>query len=312
MKKLFAKLSAVALLAALVVVPNSQAASIAVSATSGDANTLELTLGGLTGNIAVSDSFNITVKTLDDGSVVDISGATAVNGTDAAMTPSAFNTTGLNLVAAGVGSTPNKVITITDAGMFPTTEDYVVTLSVIAGTQNVSDFGATTVIKSTQNQVVVTATVEPTLTFVLDTNAVALGTLPIAADTYANDDGATAITPTVSTNAAGGVVVDMTSAGLKTATEEIGVTDIDGLIAQTAAADYYKVSTHATPNITDANDGLANAGGTDMLATQQVYTSAGAAVDGATVRVSVAARAASTTEAGNYTDTLTFSATATF
>ena len=311
MKKFISKLSAVALLAALVVIPTSQAASIAVSATSADANTLAITLTGLTGNIADTDDFNVTVKTLDDGTAVDISAATAIHGDDGSFAEAAFNTTGVNLTSDAAASTPSKVITITSAGSFPTTEDYVVTVSIIAGTQNIGDFGATTVIKSTQGQVAVTATVEPTLTFVLDTNSLALGTLPIAADTYANDGGASKINPTVSTNAAGGVVVAMASAGLATANEEIGVTDINAA-AQTAATDYYKVSTNATPNIVDANAGLTAVGGTDMLATQQVYTSGGAPVSAGTVAVTVAARADATTEAGNYADTLTFSATATF
>ncbi len=311
MKKLISKLSAVALLLAMVVAPTSQAASIAVSATSVDANTLAITLTGLAGNIADTDDFNVTVKTLDDGTAVDISTATAIHGDDGSFAEAAFNTTGVNLTADVAASTPSQVITITSAGDFPTTEDYVVTVSVIAGSQNIGDFGATTIIKSTQNQVAVTATVEPTLTFVQSTNTLALGALPIAADAYANDDGSAAITPTVNTNAAGGVVVAMASAGLATATEEIGVTDINAA-AQTVATDYYKVSTNANPNITDANDALANVGGIDMQATQQVYTSGGVPVAGGTVNVTVAARAAAATEAGAYTDTLTFSATATF
>lgn len=311
MKKLIAKLSAVALLAALVVVPTSQAASIAISATSVDDNTLAITLTGLTGNIANTDDFNVTVKALDNGAAVDVSAATAIHGDDGSFDEAAFNTTGVNLTADGVAGNPSKVITITSAGSFPTTDDYVVTVSVIAGTQNIGDFGATTVIKSTQNQVAVTATVEPILTFVLDTNSVALGTLPIAADDFANDDGSAAINPTVSTNAAGGVVVDMASAGLATAVAEIGVTDI-AAVPSTAATDYYKVSTNVAPDFTDTDDGLTGAGGTDMLATQQVYSSGNAPVSAGTVAVAIAARADATTEAGNYADTLTFSATATF
>ena len=49
-----------------------------------------------------------------------------------------------------------------------------------------------------------------------------------------------------------------------------------------------------------------------MATTQEVYNSGNAPVVNGTVDVAIGARAAADTEAGNYTDTLTFSATASF
>ncbi len=152
----------------------------------------------------------------------------------------------------------------------------------------------------------VTATVTPILTMALDATTLALGTLT----TSAYNSGSVNIT--VATNAVGGADVTMTSVGLKDTVvgKEIGVSDIDAT-AQTAATDYYKVTTNAAPVFADVNDALANAGGTDVLASQVVYNGTTvAAAD--TTKVTVGAKIAATTEAGTYSDTLTFTVVGSF
>lgn len=313
MKKLIAKISAVALLLAMVVTPKTQAAGVAITASLNAGRTaLTVTLpGGV--DLAIGDDITLKLATTSNGTAVDLSGAAqatalTVDGNDEfAQVTNAGDANG-NIVLTNLVANPaaGAAIVVTMPALATDTA-YTVTYR-----DNLGNFGSAMINTGTSNQVAVTATVEPTLTFTLDNNTVALGTLPIAADTYANDNGATNVGVAVATNAAGGVVVAMASTGLKTLNEEIGVTDIAGGVAQTAATDYYKVSTNVAPNFTDAGADITAAGGDDMEATQQVYTSGGNPIGNGTVDVAVAARAAATTEAGNYTDTLTFSATATF
>lgn len=189
----------------------------------------------------------------------------------------------------------------------PAAGNYGIVLTTSAG-----DLGGVVVPVGNANQVSVSATVDPILSFSLSPNALALGTLPTAANTYANDAGTSLITPTVNSNAEGGIVITMVSTGLKSGTKEIGITDIAGGVAPTTGTDYYKVSTNATPNLLDANGvDMTTAAGTDMLASQTVKSFATPVAAG-TVAVTVGARADVTTEAGSYTDTLTFIATPTF
>lgn len=168
-------------------------------------------------------------------------------------------------------------------------------------------FGSVTVDNGTYNDVTVSATVVPVLTMSLDTNTLALGTLTTAAYQSA------VVNVTTATNAVGGADVAMASVGLKDTVvgAEIGVTDIDAT-AQTAATDYYKVSTNAAPVLTDVNDALANAGGTDMVASQVVLNGTTPTDSSITTKVTVGSKIGATTEAGNYSDTLTFTVTGSF
>lgn len=282
MNKFISSLSAIALLAVIVIGPVSAAGIAVDSAVYAD--------GVGNGTITVTDAGkDYTADNIATWRVISGVGGAVANGTSAE-------------VVEASGS-----FVITAAALDALVADtYALSFSTVAG-----DFTAVIVVVGNDNQVSVSATVDPILTFALDANTLALGTLPTAADAYANDSGTTKINPTVSANAEGGIVVTMASTGLKSSTKEIGVTDIAGGVAPTTGTDYYKVSTNASPNITDANAGLSAAGGTDMLASQTVY-SVSTPVSGGTVAVTVAARAAATTEAGNYSDTLTFTATPTF
>ena len=311
MNKFISSLAAIALVITSVVISPVTAAGISFTIASANRQnfTLDLPAGV---DLEAGDVITLTLRTAANGTAVDLS---ANDVTAATLGAGAAETLTNNGDAAGT-------IVITEGGNDEAAGADLVFALTTALTDNTaytitysdtdSNFGAALINFGTANQVSVSATVDPILSFSLDTNTLALGSLPTAADTYANDTGTTKINPTVSSNAEGGIVVSMTSTGLKSATRESGVTDIAGGIAQTTATDYFKVSTNATPNITDANGAnIATAAGTDVLASQTVYSIATPVAAG-TVGVTVAARAAATTEAGNYADTLTFTATPTF
>ncbi len=169
-----------------------------------------------------------------------------------------------------------------------------------------------TVANGTQNKVNVSAVVLPILTMSLNSTALELWVLPTAVNTYATQS----VWVTTATNAQWGLVVAMASEWLKDTAinREIWVTDI-AANAQTAATDYYKVSTNAAASIVDANGAdLTTTAGTDMLATQNVVSWGAFAAphNATTTTVTIWARADTTTEAWNYSDVLTFTVTGTF
>ena len=327
MKKLLSILSAFALVLAFVVTP-VQAATITGSAARGDDNTLTITVTGLAGDISntAGDIFNVTVKTLDDGSAVDISGGSAVHGDNGTFGTAAFNTTGITLTASGNAGTPSKVITLTSAGSFTTAEDYVVVVEATAG-NNTDDVMVATVIASTQNQVTVTATVEPTLTMAVANTAIDFGTLNVTGNNATTTD--TEIT--LSTNATNGAVISATTVGADTgSTANVlgvsGETDtISALGAETDpaafndATEYFAAtltlnaptlgaSLAADNNFSNGDDGTADRANdvTGNLA------SVAGPTDSATLDVTYNAGITSITEAGNYSATITYAVTATF
>ncbi len=323
MNKFISSLAAVALLAMTVVVGPVEAAALTVISVDGASagtnltaagdsrirvlftNTTSLPSGG-TITLTFANGFDATGVVDTDVALTAAGGATVAGGGVAlSSVGSGTNnriviTTATAAIANGVAVTldfngPNK-INAPAAGIYQTTIN-----------TSVSDFGATFAYVGTANQVSVSATVDPVISFSLNSNAISLGTLPTAANTYASGS----VVSTVNSNAENSIVVTMASTGLKSATREIGVTDIAG-VAQTAGTDYYKISTNATPSIADANGAdMTTAAGTDIIASQTVYQVLAPVANGQ-VTVTVAARAAATTEAGNYTDTLTFVATPTF
>ena len=168
----------------------------------------------------------------------------------------------------------------------------------------------------TDTSVIVTATVEPILKMDFANTALDLGILSTTADTYT----AQTVAITTATNAKAGLVVAMSSVGLKDTTidREIWVTSLDAT-TDTTATDYYKVQSNATGNaqvLADANGAnLFDAAGIDMAATQNVVPNSGVYAlphNDTVTTVSIAARADTTTDAGNYSDTLVFSVTGTY
>lgn len=319
MKKIISLIAAVALVAATVVVSPAYAASIAVSAARVDDNTLTVTLTGLTGNIANTDVFNITVKTLDNATAVNISGSTAIHGDNGSFAESVYNVTGRTLTADGVAGAPSKVITLTSTGSFTTTEDYFVTVVVGSGsTQNALSFGAAIAIASTQNQVIVTATVEPILTFALGGNSVALGTLSASATANGSH------TMTASTNADSGYVITVSGNTLTHSNNTDVITAIGAGGASVIGTEQFGINLvdNATPNI-----GAAAAGGTGAAtgnfsiadtfafnagAANTIANSVTAPSGATTYTVSYIANIAALTDAGDYSTTLTYTITPTF
>lgn len=156
----------------------------------------------------------------------------------------------------------------------------------------------------TDNKVNVSAVVPPTLSMSLSTNTMALWTLTSSAYAQA------ATTVTTSTNANAWVTVVMASAWLASSVKEIWVTSIHANAA-TTWTDYYKVTTNGTPALSDWGVDITTGAGDDMEASQTVYSAAGP-ISAAATTVTVGAKISDTTEAWSYTDTLTFTATASF
>ena len=278
MKKLISKLSAVALLAALVVVPQSQAASI-------NGATAVVTNDG-----AIGETITVTSATnFPDGDEIASATVKNLDGTAAGAT---------TLTAGGDNADDDtSVLTIAGANLTDNTA-YILSFRTVSG-----DFGSMQIAVGTptNNQVAVTATVEPTLTFNLDSSNIALGVLNTS---YTDGN----VTYDVATNANSGVSVAMDSAGLTDGTNGIGVSNLAGTeVANT----FYKVSTHATPVFIDGGADLTTADGEDIGLTQTLYSVA-TPVSLSNQLVTVGAKITGVTPAGNYADTLTFSATATF
>lgn len=273
---------------------------------------------GLNGN-------TLTVSTSGGDIVID-SSATP-------FTPSATVVATVNGTTRVAAVTDNNTITITDAdgngGGTLDAGNYSISVVENANTPaNAADDVYFSVVYNTlaagtagSNQVLVTARVAPTLSLAIgngtDGNqAISFGTL--TPGSFAEDD----VQLTYASNAVNGVILTMTSGGLKDGAiqREIGVTDIntdDGAGANsenTAATDYYKVSTAggtAAVTFDTATNTLANAAGAQMLATQTlVSTSAPNATTNQ--MVTIGTQVASDTEAGNYSDTLTFTITGSF
>lgn len=153
--------------------------------------------------------------------------------------------------------------------------------------------------------ITVSATVASSLSLTASALTMALGALD---GTFAGNTAS--VTFTMSTNSLNGGQLDMTSGGLKSATREIGVTDIASGTPQTAAADYYKISTNAFPGFTTSSGAISDINGADMLATQNLYNGV-APITGTTQLVTVGAQIdTSFTDAGTYADSLVATLTA--
>jgi len=171
-------------------------------------------------------------------------------------------------------------------------------------------YGAVVVNTGTANQIVVTARVAPILTLAIDESLFAFGTLNTAA--YAT--GATSVH--LVTNAEDGAVVTVSSNGLvDTATSKaIGFTGgLTGIADTTANAPLfysYAVGTGADAAAVKA-DAVANLG-TNAMAKSLSAVIATVGSQNITKGFAIGAKIDAQTEAGNYSDTLTFSATANF
>lgn len=167
------------------------------------------------------------------------------------------------------------------------------------------------------DQVVVTATVDPTLTFALSANSVALGTLSSSAPSSGSH------TITAATNGSGGFVVSYNGATLTSGVNTISA--IGGTAAASSAGSEQfgiNLRDNATPNIgsnVTQNAGTcgyaANYGTVDSFAyvasTTTTITSVTAPAD-CVYTVSYMANISAATEAGSYSTTIDYIGTATF
>lgn len=156
---------------------------------------------------------------------------------------------------------------------------------------------------SWSTDVIVSATVVPTLTMTLSTGALNYGVL------QPNTPQTKTVDVTTATNAEGWITVSVASNGLQSATKVIGDFGTLWAGAKTADADdYYKIAssivswgTWATVHTLD-----------DVASSQPVLTAGDVVAANATTQVSLSAMAGNMTEAGSYSDTLTFTVTGTF
>ncbi len=178
-----------------------------------------------------------------------------------------------------------------------------------------ADSGNITVQIVTDDQVAVSSTVAQSLTFSLGANTLALGTLSSSAVVSGSH------TFTVATNAASGMAVTVAGATLTagaftitacptgctstTGSEQFGI----NLVANTTPVIGLAVSGTAPIGAAATNYNTAN---TFRFATGETIASAAAGINSSVFTVSYITNISGATEAGSYTATLTYTATATF
>ena len=155
------------------------------------------------------------------------------------------------------------------------------------------------------NAVVVSATVLPTLTMSLDGNSLAFGTLTPSAVTTAQGAGGHAyLGVSLATNAAAGATVTMASANAgKLVDGAKQIPAIGTAITGTAGVEY-DTAASTVSSIPDATKDLTSS--RTVLDTNNLPTAA------ATVHIVAKASVSAVTPAGNYSDTLTFTAAGSF
>ncbi len=189
-----------------------------------------------------------------------------------------------------------------------------------AGTGAISGTAAMSIIAN--EQVVITATVAPTITFTVSDNTIEFGTLSSSAATWADNAGGSttdvaAHTLTAATNATGGYIVSYNGATLTSGSDTIDVAsltnDADGV--QGSESFGLGISTDGNATITTGYDHNATAGSRDWAwvasTTTTIITETGPTAT-ETFSAYYLANIAATTEAGAYSTTATYIATGTF
>jgi hypothetical protein len=186
-----------------------------------------------------------------------------------------------------------------------------------------TDTGTITVPIITNDQVVITASVTPTLNFAISTNSSGFGTLSLSATQYATSGGsgsssepANAHTLTAGTNGTSGYTITLSGATLTSGANTIAA--IPGSIAAslTPGSPQFGIRTTASGGIgavaAPYNGSVGNYGfGTSPLSSAP-FASASSATANTTYNVNYAANISSSTPAGSYATTLTYVATANF
>lgn len=294
MKKMIARVSGLAMLATLALSNSAVAAGVEVASVVHD---------DVAGTVIVNDVPGI----IDYGTdLIDVWEVTHLDGTGS----HAVVASGTDAEVAG--ATGSFTVTHGDlAGMAADT--YTISFVTQGG-----EYGAAVFAVGNADQVPVTATVVPVLDFQIqpgdnDTDKlIQLNTL--TADVWSEDD----INLDYATNAQGGMTVTMEAGGLRTgdtaADFEIGQSINATVLETTPADDYYKVSTAANAagvSFDAGTDSITDVAGAHMVGLVQVADTANAPGSGSTP-LTIGAVARTGTEAGSYSDTLTFVASATF
>ncbi len=185
----------------------------------------------------------------------------------------------------------------------------------IAGT--FADSGSLAVDIIVNDQVVITATVDPSITFALSDNTIEFGTLNSAAARYADDVGGDAAevqahTLSAGTNATGGYVIYVSGPTLTSAGNTInaigGSNTASAVGTEQFGARYTASGGTGTVSAPYAAAGFAY----DGITTPDQIASATGSTATTTYSARYIANIASDTEAGNYSTTLTYTATASF
>lgn len=216
---------------------------------------------------------------------------------------------GLNATSSsGTGPGTHQITNPTTAGSD--------TLTVGGGT--FADSGTTDIAVIADDQVAVTATVSPSITFSLSTNSIQFGTLDAADDRFATTSGGSssstvAHTLSAGTNATSGYVMyvkgDTLTSGVNTITAPAGPS------ATTVGSEQFGLNLSASggSGTVDTQYGTSSQYGWGATASvQDNVASASGTTASTTYSATYVANIASNTEAGAYTATLTYTATASF
>jgi hypothetical protein len=191
------------------------------------------------------------------------------------------------------------------------------TTLVLSGT--FTDYGTATMSIIADDQVVITATVAPTITFTVGDNTTEFGTLSSSAATWADNAGGSATDVvafdlTVATNATGGYIISYNGATLTSGGDTIDVASITDDANGTPGTEAFgqSIATNGDATITS---GYAYAGTPDWKwvasTTTTIITEAGPTAT-ETFGMHYLANITGATEAGAYTTTATYIATGTF
>lgn len=181
-----------------------------------------------------------------------------------------------------------------------------------------TDYGTLAVEIIANDQVVITATVDPTLTFTISDNTIEFGALSSSAATWADDSGGStsdvvAHTMTVATNATGGYNISYNGPTLTSSADTIDVASINDDANGVPGTEQFGVSYSTDGDATIAT-GYDHAGPdwTWVASTTTPIISETGPTATETISARYLANIAANTEAGAYTTTVTYVATATF
>jgi hypothetical protein len=186
------------------------------------------------------------------------------------------------------------------------------------------DTGTLAVDIITDDQVVVTATVDPTITFSISDNTIGFGTLSSSAARFATgdtngsaSDSSAAHTMSIATNSQSGYTVTYNGATLTSGGNTISVASITNDADGTQGTEQFAVgfSTSGDATIASGYDHNAVAGNRDwnfVASTTTTVVSETVATNAETISAFYLSNIAGSTEAGSYSTTITYIATGTF